>query len=151
MSRGNPDAVRAQYIAWAAKHGGHAAMSRRLGGDPSDEALRQFANKAVRSPRYLDRLLREMEGRSEAPPDLAEEAREALRLIRQGEERLARVVALLPDPVPIARQTAKEALAETDEADESLRPRTGPAGSHTAGPPGSSRTRGTQRGPRRTP
>ena len=87
--------ARSLLVEWvAANDGGYAELSRQLGGTPTAEALRLFADGAVRSPRYLPALLDLLQGRHRAK-SLAQEAAEALALIRQGEAALQRVASRL--------------------------------------------------------
>jgi hypothetical protein len=91
MSSPDSELALIAYRTWLHEHpGGHAEMSRLLGGQPSDEALRQFEQGGTRAPRYLARLLRIIEGKDEQP-DLVEEAEAALRLVREAEAAMLRV------------------------------------------------------------
>ncbi len=65
-----------------------------MGGTPTAEALRLFSDGAVRAPRYLPALLDLLQGRGRAKT-LAQEAADALALIRQGEAALQRVTSRL--------------------------------------------------------
>ena len=129
MSRPDFSALRRDLLAFKAQHGDGAyrALSDCMGGTPSDEAIRLFAEGKTKAPRFNEKLSAAIGGRTSSP-DLAEEAEQALRLIRQGQERLARVVERIRQ-LPMA----DDIRATVDAADASLlEPPGDPRGTRTA-------------------
>jgi hypothetical protein len=135
MSIPDFSALRAALCAWAEQHGegAYAQLSARMGGTPTDEALRQFAKGQTKAPRYAEALADALGG-VVTEPDLASEAEQALRLIRQGQDRLARVVERIraASPEPVILDTMSAMLSESAPAEKSAHQETGPATPHTA-------------------
>jgi hypothetical protein len=113
-------ALRADLLAYKEKHGDGAypALSRLLGGKPSDEAIRLFAEGHTKAPRFAEDLANALGGRV-TQPDLAEEAEQALRLIRQGQERLERVAQRLRMSAEVAESvTAADDVTLLEQPDQ---------------------------------
>lgn len=136
MSRADFSTLRADLVRWAAAHGegAYRALSTRMGGTPSDEALRLFAEGTTKAPRFAEKLAAALGG-GVSEPDLAEEAEQALRLIRQGQERLARVVLRLREADHASDEAAALAarVQATMHAHAAQVAAAAPAGAPTAG------------------
>lgn len=126
MSRAEADSVetaRALLKAETEREGGpsFASISRDMGGEPTRQALMDFAKGGTTNARYWKRLLRVLRGESDQP-DLAEEAAEALALVREAEQALKRVVQRIQQLPATPDQAAQIAALDDPMPSESQSP-----------------------------
>lgn len=119
MSRADFSGLRATLKQWVEQYGegAYGELSSRMGGTPTDEAIRLFAEGKTKAPRFAEQLSKTLGGEV-VQLDLHEEAARALRLIREGQEALARVVKRMGEAGPhtVVNQEDLEAAQDGDRA-----------------------------------